>query len=219
MGWYKTFQKVRILWCASTVYSVFHDSPQAVPDTAFLNEAGEEITLRQYEGKVVVLNFWATWCAPCRHEMPSLNALQKELGSDNFAVVTVATGRNPPPAIARFFEDENIDSLPRHRDPQQALARGMAVFGLPMTVILNENGEEIARLQRQKARFINTTVMVSLLGAACSDGLEDGRKISGVGGQYNFVAMAHALDDARSVVGRFRCHGGESSPPRLRLLT
>jgi hypothetical protein len=60
--------------------------------------------------------------------------------------------------------------------------------------------EDIARLQRQKARFINTTIMVSLLGAACSDGLEDGRKISGVGGQYNFVAMAHALDDARSVL-------------------
>lgn len=60
--------------------------------------------------------------------------------------------------------------------------------------------EEIARLHRQKARFINTTVMVSLLGAACSDGLENGHKISGVGGQYNFVAMAHALDDARSIL-------------------
>ena len=60
--------------------------------------------------------------------------------------------------------------------------------------------EEIARLQRQKARFINTTIMVSLLGAACSDGLEDGRKISGVGGQYNFVAMAHALEGARSIL-------------------
>ena len=60
--------------------------------------------------------------------------------------------------------------------------------------------EEIARLQRAEARFINTTIMVSLLGAACSDGLENGRKISGVGGQYNFVAMAHALDDARSVL-------------------
>ena len=60
--------------------------------------------------------------------------------------------------------------------------------------------EEIARLQRLKARFINTTIMVSLLGAACSDGLEDGRKISGVGGQYNFVAMAHALADGRSVL-------------------
>jgi len=60
--------------------------------------------------------------------------------------------------------------------------------------------EEIARLQRQKARFINTTIMMSLLGAACSDGLDDGRKISGVGGQYNFVAMAHALEDARSVL-------------------
>jgi acyl-CoA hydrolase len=60
--------------------------------------------------------------------------------------------------------------------------------------------EEIARLQRLQARFINTTIIVSLLGAACSDGLQDGRKISGVGGQYNFVAMAHALDDARSIL-------------------
>ena len=60
--------------------------------------------------------------------------------------------------------------------------------------------EEIARLQRQKARFINTTIMVSLLGAACSDGLDNGRKISGVGGQYNFVAMAHALEGARSIL-------------------
>ncbi|MEM6581555.1 MAG: acetyl-CoA hydrolase/transferase C-terminal domain-containing protein [Pseudomonadota bacterium] len=60
--------------------------------------------------------------------------------------------------------------------------------------------EELARLQRQQARFINTAMMISLLGAACSDGLEDGRKISGVGGQYNFVAMAHALADARSIL-------------------
>lgn len=60
--------------------------------------------------------------------------------------------------------------------------------------------EELARLQRHDARFMNTSIMITLLGAACSDGLEDGRKISGVGGQYNFVAMAHALHDARSVL-------------------
>ncbi len=60
--------------------------------------------------------------------------------------------------------------------------------------------EEIARLQRANARFMNTTIMTTLLGAACSDGLDDGRKVSGVGGQYNFVAMAHALDDGRSVL-------------------
>ncbi|MCB1704146.1 MAG: acetyl-CoA hydrolase [Halioglobus sp.] len=73
--------------------------------------------------------------------------------------------------------------------------------------------EEIARLQRQKARFINTAIMVSLLGDACSDGLEDGRKISGVGGQYNFVAMAHALADGRSVLmcRSTRSKGGETT--------
>lgn len=126
---------------------VFHASPQVVPNIAFLDETGQDMTLEAYKGKIVLLNFWATWCAPCRHEMPSLNALNEELGGETFEVVTVATGRNPPPAIARFFEEENIASLPKHRDPKQTLARGMAVFGLPMTVILNEEGAEIARLR------------------------------------------------------------------------
>ncbi|MEM7439990.1 MAG: TlpA disulfide reductase family protein [Pseudomonadota bacterium] len=126
---------------------VFHKAPQPVPDKPFLDDTGQDMTLGAYKGKVVLLNFWATWCAPCRHEMPSLNALQKELGGDTFKVVTIATGRNPPPAIARFFEEENIDNLPKHRDPKQVLARGMAVFGLPMTVVLNEDGMEIARLR------------------------------------------------------------------------
>ncbi|MBC6442020.1 MAG: TlpA family protein disulfide reductase [Rhodobacteraceae bacterium] len=126
---------------------VFHENPQAVPDVPFWDESGQDITLDRYKGKVVLLNFWATWCAPCRHEMPALNALQQEIGSDAFQVVTIATGRNPPPAIARFFAKESINALPKYRDPKQALARGMAVFGLPMTVILNRDGQEIARLR------------------------------------------------------------------------
>ena len=74
------------------------------------------------------MNFWATWCAPCRKEMPALSALQTELGGDDFAVVTIATGRNPVPAIARFFEEIAVTNLPRHRDPRQKLSREMAVF-------------------------------------------------------------------------------------------
>ena len=99
--------------------------------------------LRQY----ILLNFWATWCAPCRKEMPSLNALQTEFGGDDFRVVTIATGRNTPAAIRRFFDEVGVADLPRYTDPKQALARGMAVFGLPISVLLNPEGMEIARLR------------------------------------------------------------------------
>lgn len=126
---------------------VIHGVPRPASDAAFQTFGGDPVRLDDYAGKVVVLNFWATWCAPCRKEMPALNALQEEFGGDAFAVVTVATGRQAPQGITRFFEEEGITALPKHRDPQQALAREMAVLGLPITVILNREGQEIARLQ------------------------------------------------------------------------
>jgi len=125
----------------------FHTEAQAVPDTPFLADTGGDMDMSQYKGKVVVLNFWATWCAPCRHEMPQLSELQTALGGDDFAVVTVATGRNEPAAMQMFFDEISVDNLPLHRDPRQAFARAMGVLGLPVTVILNRDGDEIARLQ------------------------------------------------------------------------
>ena len=79
--------------------------------------------------------------------MPSLNKLQADLGSDNFEVVTIATGRNPVPAIKSFFSTASITDLPILRDPKQELGREMGIFGLPMTMILNPQGQEIARLR------------------------------------------------------------------------
>ncbi|MDF1803252.1 TlpA disulfide reductase family protein [Thalassovita sp.] len=123
-----------------------HSAPKSLPQVSFLSESGEELTLDTYQGKLVLVNFWATWCAPCRKEMPSLAALQDEFGGDDFEVVTIATGRNPPPAMKKFFAEVGITNLPLHRDPKQALARKMAVLGLPVTVILNTEGQEIGRL-------------------------------------------------------------------------
>jgi len=115
-------------------------------DVAFLSEDGEEMTLAAYEGQHVVLNFWATWCAPCRQEMPHLSELQAELGSTNFEVVTVATGVNQRPAMQRFLAEIGVDNLPLHTDGNSALARDMGVIGLPVTLILDPEGQEIARL-------------------------------------------------------------------------
>ena len=127
---------------------VIHDAPQAASDVTFEREDdGEAMSLTDYEGKIVLVNFWATWCAPCRKEMPQLNALQKEFGGDDFEVLTIATGRNTPDGIKRFFADAGVDSLPRHQDPKQALASQMGIFGLPITVIMDPEGREIARLR------------------------------------------------------------------------
>ena len=79
--------------------------------------------------------------------MPALDALQAELGGDRFEVLTIATGRNPLPMIERFFQDVAIQNLPMLRDPKQGLARAMLVLGLPITVVLDETGAEIARFR------------------------------------------------------------------------
>ncbi|MEM6618879.1 MAG: TlpA disulfide reductase family protein [Pseudomonadota bacterium] len=126
---------------------VVHGSPKAPVTDGFLTVDDAPMDMGNYTGKVVILNFWATWCAPCRKEMPALNALQEKFGGDDFAVVTVATGRNPVPAMRRFFEETDIRELPLHRDPRQAFARSYSVFGLPTTIVLDPGGHEIARLR------------------------------------------------------------------------
>ncbi|MEJ6747786.1 MAG: TlpA disulfide reductase family protein [Yoonia sp.] len=126
---------------------VFHSEAIAGTDVAFLSEDGTEMTLADFNGKYITLNFWATWCAPCRKEMPELSALQTDLGSDTFQVVTVATGRNPLPAMKKFFDEIGIDNLPLHTDARQSFARSMGVLGLPVTLIMDPDGNEIARLQ------------------------------------------------------------------------
>ncbi|MFD1913292.1 TlpA family protein disulfide reductase [Halodurantibacterium flavum] len=125
---------------------VFHTDPRPLPRAALLDERDAPQDLTGYEGRIVVLNFWATWCAPCRHEMPSLDRLEATLGGGDLAVVPVATGRNPVPGIERFYAEAGITHLPVLRDPSSALAREMGVLGLPVTVILDREGREIARL-------------------------------------------------------------------------
>ncbi|PLS23126.1 TlpA disulfide reductase family protein [Neptunicoccus cionae] len=125
----------------------FSAEPVARIDTPFQDEDGTTVTFEDFEGKYLLVNFWATWCAPCRHEMPTLDALQDAYGGDDFQVVTIATGHNPLPAIHSFFEEAGVTNIEIYRDPKQKLAREMTVFGLPMTMILNPQGQEIARLR------------------------------------------------------------------------
>lgn len=125
---------------------VVHEAAGPTPPTAFVGPDGAETTLAASDGRLRLVNFWATWCAPCREEMPALAALQEAYGGPDFEVLLVATGRNSPDAIARFFEEAGIDALDTALDPKSELARAMGVPGLPVTLILSREGAELARL-------------------------------------------------------------------------
>lgn len=127
---------------------IFHETPEMTPEVAFnLADDAGEATLADYRGRYVLLNFWATWCAPCRKEMPQLSELQTAFGGNDFEVLTIATGRNSPVGIKKFFDEIGVDNLPRHQDPRQKLAGQMGIFGLPITVLIDPEGREVARLR------------------------------------------------------------------------
>ncbi len=125
---------------------VIHAEPVPPADTVFTDAEGREMTLADSDGRVRLVNFWATWCAPCRKEKPSLDALERAIGGEDFAVIAVATGRNDLDAIAEFNEAVGVETLATHLDPNARLAAAMNVPGLPVTAVLNREGAEIARL-------------------------------------------------------------------------
>ncbi len=122
--------------------------PEPLPAvlTTFTDAAGNRISLADSNGKIRVVNFWATWCFPCREEMPTLDALQKGLGGDDFEVLAIATGFNDMGGIERFLEEANVTALPILLDTDSSLGAAFGAIGLPLTVILNRDGQEIARL-------------------------------------------------------------------------
>lgn len=123
-----------------------HTEARAPIDVAYTDVDGNPLTLRDSDGTIRLVNFWATWCAPCREEMPSLAALRAEHTDGNFEVITIATGRNRISGIETFFVETGISNLPIYLDPKGQLARSMGVLGLPVTVLLDAEGYEIARL-------------------------------------------------------------------------
>ena len=123
------------------------DPPAPAPEAAFTGPDGGEITLARFGGKLVVLNFWATWCAPCRREMPSLDRLQGELGGDRLEVVALSIDRGGAERVAPFFEQHGIARLKRYLDPGNAVGSEMNIRILPTTVLVDAAGREIGRLE------------------------------------------------------------------------
>ena len=125
---------------------VFRKQPEALPPIKFQDAEGKERTLADWRGKVVLLNLWATWCLPCRKEMPSLDRLQKELGSDKFEVVALSVDRKGLDASRKFLDETKVGRLGLYVDASGRAISELRVVGLPATLLLDAQGREIGRL-------------------------------------------------------------------------
>jgi thiol-disulfide isomerase/thioredoxin len=124
---------------------VIHTEPKDRIAAEFVDADGATLTFADFEGRVLVVNFWATWCPPCRAEMPSLDRLSEQLGTEDFAVVALSTDFGGMAKPKAFFEEIGV-TLPLYQDTTRGVAREAAVMGLPVTLLLDRSGREVARL-------------------------------------------------------------------------
>ncbi len=122
------------------------ETPAALPALSFMDAAGLPKTLADYSGKVVLLNLWATWCAPCRKEMPTLNRLQAKLGGPDFEVVALSVDLKGPDVVKKFYAEIGITHLALNIDSSAKAMFALDAVGLPMTLLINRHGKEIGRL-------------------------------------------------------------------------
>ncbi|UUP17146.1 thiol:disulfide interchange protein TlpA [Nitratireductor thuwali] len=126
------------------------DPPRPLTDLAFNGPDGQPLTVADFSGKTLLINLWATWCTPCREEMPALDALQQKLGSDAFEVVAVNVDLGDDAKPKRFLEETNITALAHYRDNKMKIfndlkSRGLAL-GLPVTLLLDGEGNLLAHM-------------------------------------------------------------------------
>ena len=124
---------------------IFSEKTEVLPKPLIL-EANENMVEIGYDEDILIINFWATWCAPCKKEMPSLNSLAQNIKHEDIQVITIASGRNSKEAIDGFFDDNNLVNLKKYRDPRGRIAVKYGVTALPTTVVINPTGLEIGRI-------------------------------------------------------------------------
>lgn len=120
--------------------------PEKAPFAEFQNAQGKTVSLEDFKGKTVLLNLWATWCGPCKVEMPSLDALQARLGGADFQVVALSSDRAGKRAVDPYFENAGIKALSPYYDPKNAVGLAMGVTGLPTSVLIDAQGRELGRI-------------------------------------------------------------------------
>ena len=125
---------------------VVHKIPKTYNNVIFLDDTDEEINVQNLDGQLIILNFWATWCEPCKEEMPSLNRLQANKQLMNLKIYPINIGKERLNKVNNFFVELGIDNLKPYFDNTSTLAKTFSLRGIPTTIFLNSKGEEFARI-------------------------------------------------------------------------
>ena len=125
---------------------VINKEPKKYDSLTFLDAQNQKIDLNNYRGNLILLNFWATWCAPCKEEMPSLDALQANKDLDNLIIFPINIGQDNVDKASIFFKDVKIQNLKLYFDSPITLAKKFGLRGIPTSVLFNKDGLEFARI-------------------------------------------------------------------------
>ena len=123
------------------------DPPTPAPQTGFQDASGRAVTIADFAGRVVLLNFWATWCAPCVRELPTMDRLQAQLGPEGLSVVAVSWDRGGLGVVAPFLDRLGVDHLVIYLDPKGSTGRDFGVRGLPTTLLIDAEGRIVGGLE------------------------------------------------------------------------
>lgn len=125
---------------------LIHPDPKPLPDLQFQDGTGKPLKLSDWKGRVVLLNLWATWCAPCRKEMPDLSKLEKEMGSGQFEVVAISVDRKGAEVSAAFLKEAGVGNLKLYVEPSTKIVTDVQSAGLPATLLIDRQGRELGRI-------------------------------------------------------------------------
>ena len=125
---------------------VIHKIPKTYDNVIFLDKNDQKININEYTGNLLILNFWATWCEPCKDEMPSLDKLQANPELDKIKIFAINIGKETLNKVNKFFIDLNIKNIEPYFDPPITLAKMFTLRGVPTTILINKEGQEFARI-------------------------------------------------------------------------
>ena len=125
---------------------VIHKIPKTHDNVIFLDKNDQKININEYTGNLLILNFWATWCEPCKEEMPSLDKLQANPELDKIKIFPINIGKESLNKVNKFFIDLNIKNFEPYFDPPTTLAKMFTLRGVPTTILINKEGQEFARI-------------------------------------------------------------------------
>jgi thiol-disulfide isomerase/thioredoxin len=123
----------------------FLDQPRTLPALHFTNAEGRDLTLSDFRNRPVLLNIWATWCVPCRQEMPSLDRLQAQLGPTRLTVLPLSIDRQGMPVVEKFYRDHGLTALGIYLDGDGKAGNELGAVGVPTTLFIDRDGREVGR--------------------------------------------------------------------------